>query len=108
MRKRNPYYFATWALINTASLFRGRGVELQVYFGIAVTVPTMMKKLNTKYTIFVIIERTIVTLLEEMFGIAIFDNSQMITLYKNQRNGKSSDVTLATARMFTKTRIPLF
>ena len=40
------------------------------------------------------------------FGVAIFDNSQLIELLKFQRNAKSSSVTLTTSRCFLKPMLP--
>ena len=40
------------------------------------------------------------------FGVAIFDNSQLIEQLKFQRNAKSSSVTLTTSRCFLKPMLP--
>ncbi len=40
------------------------------------------------------------------FGVAIFDNSQLIEQLKFQRNAKSSSVTLTTSRCFLKPMFP--
>ena len=48
-RKRNPKFFTYWALINTASSYGGTNLDLSVFFGLATTDSTMLKKLNTRY-----------------------------------------------------------
>ena len=54
-----------------------------------------------------ILLRTKKTLSAYEIGIAIFDNSQMFTKLKYQRNGKSSSSTIVTSQCFVKPWIPL-
>ena len=37
-QKRNPKFFTSWALINTASSYGGKNVDIQVFFGLAIIV----------------------------------------------------------------------
>ena len=52
-RKRNPKFFSYWALINTASSYGGTNLDLQVFFGLAVTVSTIVVCRATMTKIFV-------------------------------------------------------
>eukprot|EP00957_Ditylum_brightwellii_P071577 5442444-Ditylum_brightwellii.AAC.1 len=54
-----------------------------------------------------IMMRTKKTLSDYKFGIAIFDNSQMFTKLKYQRDGKLSSSTIVTSRCFIEPWIPL-
>ena len=42
-RKQNPKFFAYWALINMALSHGGTNLDLQVFFGIVITVQTMLQ-----------------------------------------------------------------
>ena len=48
-RKRNQKLFTMWVLINTASSYGGKNVDIQVFFGLAIMVTTMLSKLNWRY-----------------------------------------------------------
>ena len=108
-RNQNPKFFTFWALINTTSSYGGTSLDLEVFFGLAVTVKTMLQKLNHHYLFQTIMCKTMDTLaLIEEFGICIFDNSQSIWSLKFQRGGRSSDFSLATSQVFLKATIPQF
>ena len=105
--KRNSKFFSHWALINTASSYGGRSLDLEVFFGIAVTVSTMLCKLNTKYPFKFVMQKTMNTLSTlDTIGISVFDNLQVMQSFKFQRGGKSSDVSLRTSLMFIEPMVP--
>ena len=107
-RKRNPKFFSNWTLINTASSYGGTNLDLQVFFGLAVPVTTMLKRLNMRYPFEYIMRKTMKTLasIDDM-GICVLDNSQMIHSLKFQRGGKSSKFSQATSRLFLQAKIPI-
>ena len=106
-QKRNSKFFTLWALINTASSYGGKNVDILVFFGLAITVGTMLSKLNRRYPFEFIMSKTVATLkVSGDCGICVFDNSQMIKSLKFQQGGHSSDVSLVTSRLFLKPRIP--
>ena len=107
-RNRNPNFFSYWALINTASLYSGTNLDLQVFFGLAVTVSIMLKKLNLCSSFDIIMQKTMDTLARTNdLGICVFDNSQMIPSLKFQHGGRSSEFSLATSRLFLQATIPI-
>ena len=82
-------------------------MDIQVFFGLAVTVGTMLSKLNRRYLFDFIMTKTVATLKASGdCGICVFNNSQMIRSLKFQRGGHISDVSLMTSRLFLKARIP--
>ena len=85
-------------MCNKAATFTDTGKNLPVYFGIATTLKKMTMKLNDLLPYNAILLRSKKTLSDHDFGIAIFDNSQMFTKLKYQRNGKSSSSTIVTSR----------
>ena len=88
-------------------LYGGTNLDLQVFFGIAVTVTSMLKNLNEWYLFEFIMRRIMQTLSEiDDLGICIFDNSQMLWSLKFQCGGKSSETSLVTSRLFLKVMIP--
>ena len=100
LRKRNPRFFTFRALINTASSYGGTNVGLQVFFGVAVTVPTMLSKLNTRYPPQQITEKTMRTLRDEgSCGLCV-------KYLKFQRGGHSSETSLTTSRLCVRLTVP--
>ena len=94
-------------MVNAAATFTDTGKNLAVYFGMSTSLNTMSTKLKNLIPYDEILLRTKKTLSEYDIGIAIFDNSQMFTKLKYQRNGKSSSSTIATSRCFVEPWIPL-
>ena len=68
---------------------------------------TMSMKLKNLIPYDEILLGTKKTLSEYKIGIAIFDNSQMFTKLKYQRNGKLSSSTIVTSGCFVEPWIPL-
>ena len=83
------------------------GKNLAVYYGMSTSLKTMLTKLKNLIPYHEILLRTKNTLSKYGFGNAIFDNSQMFTKLKYQRNGKSSSSTIVTLRCFVEPWIPL-
>ena len=106
MRIRNNRNLTWWAMCNAAATFTDAGKNLSVYFGISTSQRTMKNKLNDIVPYDKILTRTTETLAQYDFGISIFDNSQMFTKKKFQRNGISSSSTIVTSRCFIKPTIP--
>ena len=97
-----------WAMVNAAATFTDSGKNLAVYFGMFTSLKTMLlTKLKDLIPYDEIRLRTKKTLSEYGFRIAFFDNSQMFTKLKYQRNGKSSSSTMVTSRCFVEPWIPL-
>jgi len=94
-------------MVNAAATFTDSGKNLAVYFGMSTSLNTMSTKLKDLIPYDEILLRTKNTLSEYAIGIAIFDNSQMFTKLKYQRNGQSSLSTVVTSRCFVKPWIPL-
>ena len=107
MRIRKAQNLTWWAMVNAAATFTDTGKNLAVYFGMSTSLKTMSNKLKDLIPYDEILLRTKHTLSEYAFGIAIFDNSQMFTKLKYQRNGQSSSSTIVTSRCFVKPWIPL-
>ena len=100
-RKQNPQFFTPWALINTVSSYGGKNVDIQVFFGLAITVTTMLGKLNKRYPFEMVMRKTNRTLLNSGdCGVCVFNNSQMIQSLKFQRGGHSSEILLVTSHLF--------
>ena len=94
-------------MINTASSCGGKNVDIQVFFGLAITVTTMLGKIYRRYPFNMIMHKANRALLNSGdCGICIFDNSQMTRSLKNQRGGHSSEVLVVTQRLFMKPKIP--
>jgi len=84
-------------------------VDLQVLFGVSVTVPTMLSKLNTRYPPQQITEKTMRTLRDEgSCGLCVFDNWQMIKCLKFQRGGHSSETSFTASRLIVRLTVPRF
>ena len=94
-------------MVNAAATFTDTGKNLAVYFGMSTSLKTLSNKLKNLIPYDEILLRTKHTLSEYAFGIAIFDNSQMFTKLKYQRNGKSSPSTIVTLRCFVEPWNPL-
>ena len=107
-QKRNPKSFTTWVLVNMASSYGGKNVDIQVFFGLAITVGTMLSKLNRHYPFDHIMHKMVQSLRSSGdCGICMFDNSQMIKSLKFQHGGHSSEVSLVTSRLFLEAMIPV-
>ena len=105
--KRNPKLFTMWALINTASSYGGKNVDIQVFFGLAITMTAMLSKLNRCYPFDYIMQKTVATLQASGdFGVCVFDHSQMMKSLKFQRGEHSSNVSLVTSRLCLKPMMP--
>eukprot|EP00957_Ditylum_brightwellii_P147153 11205162-Ditylum_brightwellii.AAC.2 len=96
-----------WAVINAAATFKDSGKNLPMYFGMTTSLNTMSTKLKDLIPYDQIMMRTKQKLSDYKFGIAIFDNSQMFTKLKYQRNGKSSSSTIVTLHCFIEPWITL-
>ena len=90
MRIRKAQNLTWLAMVNTAATFTDSGKNLAVYFGMLPSLNTMSTKLKDLIPYDKILLCTKNTLSEYGFGIAMFDNSQMFTKLKYQRDGKSS------------------
>ena len=107
MRIRKAQNLTWWAMVNAAATFTDTGKNLAVYFGISTSLKTLSMKLKNLIPYDEILLRTKHTLSKYAIGIAIFDNSQMFTKLKYQRNGKSSSNTIVTSRSFAEPWIPI-
>ena len=107
MRIRKAQNLTWWAMVNAAATFTDTGKNLAVYFGMSTSLKTMSTKLKNLIPYDEILLRTKQTLSAYDIGIAIFDNSQMFTKLKYQRNGQSSSSTIVTSRCFVKPWIPV-
>ena len=107
MRIRKAQNLTWWAMVNAAATFTDTGKNLAVYFGMSTSLKTMSTKLKNLIPYDEILLRTKKTLSAYEIGIAIFDNSQMFTKLKYQRNGKSSSSIIVTSRCFVKPWIPV-
>ena len=98
----------TWfAMYNAAAILTDSGKNLVVHFGLSSSQRTMKDHLKKLLAAQFIIQDAINTLREFFFGIEMFDNSQMFTKLKFQRDGKSSLSTILASRTFVRPTIPL-
>ena len=104
---RNPHNFSWWALVNAASTYGHGGSNMGIFFALALTQTSMLRKLNAINVYHLIAKLTIETFRVLTLAIAIIDNSQIFRMLKYQWGGHSSSATMCTSRMFVLAMIPL-
>jgi hypothetical protein len=112
-RIRNSKTFTWWALCNAAARYGSHDVQarsnLAVHYGISITQCTLQRKL-APFNDYGILMKACETKLASSghFGIAVWDNSQLVTPLKFQRGGRSSVSSKVTSRIFVKPYDPSY
>jgi hypothetical protein len=91
MRLRNSEYFVWWGIINAAVGIGSHENNLAICFGLAVTVKTLFRNLDTCVPYHEIMKRSRDTLAaSSLLNIGIWNNCQNAQQLKYQRGAKSS------------------
>ena len=111
MRIRQPSNFSWWADCNMNAFYGTFGSQgnILVYFGQSRLHFSLLRKLEPFSSYATVLQQTTKTLRQAgNFGIAVFDNSQVFTKLKFQRDATSSMVTKTTSRLFLRPTVPSY